>query len=354
MGFIFLFVATLAGLLPAAQAATPHISSSHEEARVWESPEHCEHVVRNGGRMAMRSPDVLRIGTWNIRWFPSGKPPNRQGRLTAPTDLTWMTCTLVWMQTDVLVVQESLTTTKARDSWTRVLQALEQRTGDAWRWSVQRCGKPDGHHVGMLWNASRVALSDRQSLWRFNRRARSARNPCAGGRRPGSYAYVRSTRRSGADFHLIGLHLKSGATVAAVEERYMALNRIDDAVATFLSADRDVVILGDLNTMGAGDKRSRLAESKYIRRMMAKETPGFRDLPPKPRCSHYFRSRGGWLDHVLAATDMAEVSAGSARVTGYCAAAGCRRITGDYPSAYQRLSDHCPVIIEIHNRDLDP
>ena len=30
-----------------------------------------------------------------------------------PTDLGWLTCTLVWMQTDILLIQESLTTTKA-------------------------------------------------------------------------------------------------------------------------------------------------------------------------------------------------------------------------------------------------
>ncbi len=345
--------------LPAAYQSSgarpaPHISASDEETLVWQSPEQCERVVRDGGRMAMRTPDVLRVGTWNIRWFPRGRSPDRRNHLTAPTDLAWLTCALVWMQPDILVVQESLTTDKAGDSWTLVRQALERRTGETWQWSVQRCGKPDRHHVGVLWNTHRATLSGIRSLWPLNARAGGAQSPCKGGRHPGHYAHVRSPRPSGVDFHLIGLHLKSGATVAAVEERQRALNRIDGAVAPLLDTDRDVIILGDLNTMGAGDTHSQRAELKYVRRMVAKETPGFDDLRLKPQCSHYFRGRGNWLDHVLVAQDMAEVNVRSARVTGYCAVTECRRIRGEYPLAYQRLSDHCPVIFAIQNHDRDP
>ncbi|MDE0144554.1 MAG: endonuclease/exonuclease/phosphatase family protein [Nitrospira sp.] len=303
--------------------------------------------------MAVPNPDVLRVGTWNIRWFPHGSPPDRPDRSIPPTDLEWLTCTIVWMQTDILVVQESLTTTEARSAWDRILTTLDRRTGASWQWSVQPCGRLDSHHVGILWNANRVTLSAIQSLWRLNSKATSAQNPCKGGLRPGHYARVRSKRQPGADFHVIGLHLKSGPTVAAVEARHAALNRIDTAVARFLEEDRDVMILGDFNTMGAGDRHSRRSELKYLKRMVAKESPGFHDLAPEPRCSHYFRGRGNWLDHVLVARDMTEIRARSARVTGYCAVAGCRQIKGEYPLAYQRLSDHCPVIIEIDNRDLD-
>ena len=330
-----------------------HQSSSPEEALVWKSSTHCERVVKDGGRMAVPAPDTLRVGTWNIRWFPHGSPPDRPEQAATPTDLEWLACTLVWMQTDILVVQESLTTTKARAAWDRVLAALERHTGHTWQWSVQECGKPDGHHVGILWNASRVTLSEFQSLWRLNGKATSAQEPCKGRLRPGHYARVQSKRQPGADFHVIGLHLKSGPTVFAVEARHAALNRIDTAVSPFLKADEDVIILGDLNTMGAGDRHSQRSELKYLRRKVAKETPGFDDLFPEPRCSHYFRGRGDWLDHVLVAKNMDEMRTRSARVTGYCAVAGCRRIKGEYPPAYQRLSDHCPVIIEIDNRDKD-
>ena len=162
-----------------------HQSSSLEEALAWKSSTHCERVVKDGGRMAVPVPDILRVGTWNIRWFPYGSPPDRPDHSIAPTDLVWLTCTLVWMQTDILLIQESLTTTEALAAWDLVLTALEQRTGNSWRWSVQSCGRPEGHHVGVLWNTSRVTLSAMQSLWPLNSKAKSAQNPGAGGGRPG-------------------------------------------------------------------------------------------------------------------------------------------------------------------------
>jgi endonuclease/exonuclease/phosphatase family metal-dependent hydrolase len=171
--------------------------------------------------------------------------------------------------------------------------------------------------------------------------------------RPGQYAFVQSRQKDGADFHLIAVHLKSGPTVFAVEQRQKAFNRIDIAVAPLLKQDQDVVILGDFNTMGAGDRQSQKSELKYLRRFVRKEKPGFSDLPVDLQCSHYFRGQGGQLDHVLVANDMKEVAVESVRVTGYCALADCQRIRGDYPLAYRRLSDHCPVVLEIANDDDD-
>ncbi len=352
-GGINVFFLPLSDAFETAHRPAVHQSTPGEEALVWKSSTHCHRVVKNGGRLAVPDPETLRVGTWNIRWFPHGSPPDRPDQAVAPTDLGWLTCALVWMQTDVLVVQESLATAEAQAAWDRVLTALAQQTGEPWHWSVQPCGKPDGHHVGMLWNANRVTLSAVHSLWRLNGKATSAHNPCEKNLRPGHYARVQSTRQPGADFHLIGLHLKSGPTVFAVETRHAALNRIDAAVAPFLEEDPDVMILGDLNTMGAGDRHSQRAEVKYLKRMVAKEPPGFDVLSPAPRCSHYFRGRSQWLDHVLTTKAMTEMRTRSARVTGYCAVAACRRIKGEYPLAYQRLSDHCPVIIEIDNRDRD-
>ena len=71
--------------------------------------------------------------------------------------------------------------------------------------------------------------------------------------------------------------------------------------------------------MGAGDRHSQRYELKSVRRQVEREKPGFKDLPPSPQCTHYFRGRGGWLDHVLVAKNMQEVTELSASVTGYCA-----------------------------------
>jgi predicted extracellular nuclease len=71
-----------------------------------------------------------------------------------------------------------------------------------------------------------------------------------------------------------------------------------------------------------------------------------------PDCTEYFEGKAGTLDHLVVSTGMREVAA-TARVTGYCALAACADIAGAMPAAAERLSDHCPVVVEIQDRDLD-
>ena len=40
------------------------------------------------------------------------------------------------------------------------------------------------------------------------------------------------------------------------------------------------------------------------------------------------------------------------QVTGYGALASCATITGAMPAAAEHLSDHCPVVVDIQDRDL--
>lgn len=335
--------------------AKPEISKTATggEQAVWASRDQCEAVVKEGRRMASESSSKIRLATWNIRWFPIGKPSDQSEDAGDPTDIEWLICAIRWMQIDILAVQESLANTEATKAWDRIIASLNEQTGATWRWYRQPCGRPDDHHVGFLWNDTRVSLSQFESLWQFNAKAQSATNACTFGLRPGQYAWVQAREAKGVDFHVIALHLKSGPTVFAVEDRHNALNRIDQAIAPLLARDRDVIILGDFNTMGAGDWQSREYELKNLRRKVAKEKPGFSDLTLQPQCSHYFRGRGGWLDHVLVPQEMQEVTVTAVQVTGYCAVAGCERIRGDYPLAYRHLSDHCPVVLEIENTDQD-
>ncbi|MDR4493701.1 MAG: endonuclease/exonuclease/phosphatase family protein [Nitrospirales bacterium] len=323
------------------------------EGAAWSSREQCETILNKGNRMAPESSSHLRVATWNLRWFPVGQSPEESEDIREPTNLNWLTCAIRWMQVDILATQEILATPEATQALETLTANLTTQTGQSWRWYRQPCGHLDDHHIGLLWNDTRVALTNFDSLWQFNSKAENGSNPCTYGLRPGQYVRVQSRTTNGVDFHLIALHLKSGPTVFDVEERHKALNRIDQAIEPFLKKDQDIVILGDFNTMGAGDWHSRNSEIKNLRRHLEKENPGFTDLEPNPQCSHYFRGRGGWLDHILVSHDMKEISVTSTTVTGYCAVAGCERIRGDYPLAYRQLSDHCPVVVEIENIDRD-
>ena len=189
------------------------------EHDVWTSKDQCQTAIQKGFRMVESSSAKLRVATWNLRWFPVGAAPDQPGGSAEPTDLDWLICALRWMQVDILAIQESLATPEATQAWKTITNQLSKQTGDTWRWHRQPCGRPDDHHVGLLWNDSRVTLSKFDSLWQFNSKASSARNACTSGLRPGQYAFVQSRQKDGADFHLIAVHLKSGPTVFAVEQR---------------------------------------------------------------------------------------------------------------------------------------
>ena len=316
------------------------------ESTVWADREQCRTSLAQGLRMALPSDAHVRVATWNLRWFPVGQPPDQSERTAEPTDLVWLTCAIRWMQLDILAIQELLATPEATQALDSLTKALTTQTGRSWRWHRQPCGHPDDHHIGFLWDDSRVSLTNFDTLWQFNAKAEHAGQPCTYGLRPGQYAYVQSRIMKEVDFHLIALHLKSGPTVFDVEERHKALNRINQALEPFLNQDHDVLIVGDLNTMGAGDRHSQTYEIKNLRRHLDRKKPGFTVLEPQYQCSQYFRGQGGWLDHVLVSRTMEEMTV-TAAVTGYCAVAGCNRIRGNYPLAYRHLSDHCPVVATI-------
>jgi Bacterial SH3 domain len=85
---------TIAGSSPPETAA---------ERTVWTSLEGCQQVVGSGGRMAPSNPAILRVGTWNIRWFPRGCPSN-QACPEKTTDIPWLACTMAWMNVDLLAL----------------------------------------------------------------------------------------------------------------------------------------------------------------------------------------------------------------------------------------------------------
>ena len=60
------------------------VSGGNMEARVWDSPEVCQEVVRAGGRMMRRVAGDLRVASWNIRWFPDGEMIPDQDPATVP------------------------------------------------------------------------------------------------------------------------------------------------------------------------------------------------------------------------------------------------------------------------------
>jgi hypothetical protein len=182
------------------------------EQAIWTSQQACMQQVTAGRRAAPTSPDKLRVGSWNIRWFPD------------ETNVQWLACTIAWMNVDVLALIEIRDTQDAKDAMARVLLLLESLTQAPWAVDLHQCGPSNMQHVGFLWNTTRATLSDQSDMWAFNARGTATGNPCAGNLRPGRYAYVKGAG-SGVDFHAISAHLKSGSTGAARAERLAVFER---------------------------------------------------------------------------------------------------------------------------------
>jgi hypothetical protein len=112
-------------------ASSPPPDTSAERL-VWSAPEACQQVVASGGRMVAANPAMLRVGTWNMRWFPRGCPSNR----TCPdktTDLPWLACTMAWMHADLFALQEILATADAEFSLNSLRLELHRLTGGSWQ-----------------------------------------------------------------------------------------------------------------------------------------------------------------------------------------------------------------------------
>jgi exonuclease III len=330
----------------------PEVDPTRDDVfAVWSSARQCEAVVRAGRQLPRTEDDAIRLATWNIRWFPDSEiAEDADG-----TNLRWLACTMAWMNPDVLAVQESRTTSEAEVAWDNVTDGIAGLIGGDWRVQFNTCGSGDQQHVGFLWNASRIDLEEAREVWEFNGRADDASKPCAGNLRPGFLARFESQRNDGFDFYALSVHQDSGVQFKDFQTRQTALERIDVVASQLVGEDEDIIILGDFNTMGMTGSQAVSDEEEIdtLKTVASKEEPGFICAGAEPECTHYFRQQPGWLDHILLTKQTQERLTTTATVSSYCALNDCKRIVGSMPDAAEQLSDHCPVLIDFANRDLD-
>lgn len=306
----------------------------------FSSPQACQDLAQRGQRLA-RPPGTARFASWNLRWFPDGEPREGAGK----TDLTWLSCALSWLDVDVLAVQEMKQTPGAERALAQLLVDLNRVSGGRYVARLDDCGSRVSQHVGLIWNEARVAADAFETVAALNPRG----SACQDQLRPGLSARLRVA--GGLDLTVVSAHFKSKTDARAFALREKSFGAVPGALKDLASRSRDtdVLLLGDLNTMGCRDCTPQVSatdEQARVRQSLSRA--GLSLLPADAAGTEMYGGRATLLDHAVAVASMRELPAAArVHVAGFCAASDAKS------DARRALSDHCPIVLDLLDRDLD-
>lgn len=271
-----------------------------------------------------------------------------------PTNVEWLACSIAWLDVSVLAFEEMKSTPEASAALGVLLTRLSALTSGTWRAEIDHCPGAGRQSVAILYDAKRVQAEGFRNIAALN----PSGSACDEHLRPGFGGYFRFP--GGLDLHFVAVHLKSGDNDRSYNLRRVSVR---GAVAAYRDLqttmpDDDVVIAGDFNTMGCLECKPKIrgtAELVELTSALAGLEVPFRRVESGPACSEYYRGEGGLLDHFVVTRGMREVPPEAhAHVEGYCAEVSCARLAQHHmPRAYEELSDHCPTVLELSDRDLD-
>jgi endonuclease/exonuclease/phosphatase family metal-dependent hydrolase len=332
--------------------AEPRVAPLVDPALVFRDAASCAEAVRAREHL-LRAGGVVRVAAWNVRWFPDGHPGKAQ-KAGEGTNIAWLACAIAWLDADVVVLEEVKRVPHAIAAADNLLAELGALTGATWHFIVDDCAEPARQHIAMVYRTDRVRSSGIATRGELDPTTQPGGTPsCPGRLRPGLSAYIKSLR-GGADFHLVGVHFDSGKEERDYDDRqaaYAAVGPLKKTLAT-TAPDEDIVILGDFNTMGCSSRGiSATAERDILAK--AATTTGYRLASADVACTEYYKDHGTALDHVLVSTTMKEAAKANAFVAGACGALACRPLDATWLAAMADLSDHCPILIDLEDKDRD-
>jgi endonuclease/exonuclease/phosphatase family metal-dependent hydrolase len=338
---------------PRALRVTRTAPTSAKADRAFLSPEQCRSALQTS-RDSPRRRETARVGSYNLRWFPDGRP----GRISdgrATKDLDWLACVIASLDVDVLAVQEIKASPRTREVTRQLMARLDLLTGGRWRSELDDCPDSTELHVGFFYDSVRVEAGHWQTLGELN----PLDSACAQQLRPGLAGYF--TFKGGLDLYIVSVHFKSTRTERSLALRARSLARLPAALARLKADlhDDDVLVVGDFNTMGCDqDCTPRVSPEQELARLsdaVAGPNHRLRLVPSDSDCTQYYRGRATRLDLFVAADTMQELlPASTVHVRGVCVELGCRRVKAQQmPLAFKRLSDHCPAVLDLLDRDLD-
>lgn len=284
----------------------------------------------------------VRLGSWNIRWFPRGGVSEREKR---PTDLEWLACAIASLEVDVLAMQEILQDPAGRTALLDVQSKLDTMTGGKWLSDTDDCPGSGKQHVGLLYDSSRVKVSDLRELPGLNPKGEA----CASNLRPGFGAKVKLP--GGQEVQVVTVHLDSGEAMRDYDNRVKSATALREVTAS-AKPGQGVIVLGDFNSMGCKECTPVVSSAEELAALdTAAEAAGLDRLVPAGErvCTHYMGGKPTWLDHVLVSKAPLDLTAARMELAGPCASLRCKGIKKGVgkPVAFDRLSDHCPVVVEL-------
>jgi endonuclease/exonuclease/phosphatase family metal-dependent hydrolase len=308
----------------------------------------CEAYLK---RRPARTGHGPRIGTWNVRWFPYGASRERDSERA--TDVAWLACAIAALDVDVLAVQEFVQDPGGRNALADLRERLDRLTHGRYRSEFDSCPASGFQHVGFLFDTRRVRMSPARELAALN----PGRSACDRSLRPGVGLYARFA--SGPDLHLVSVHLDSGMVARDFAHRQAFPSALSQVQRELLrdEPDTDLLVLGDFNSMGCDGCSPKVSAAEELRALDAQLSQRSFErlpLPAEQPCTHYFRGRSSVLDHIVARAGMDEIgSKVRVEVHGPCRELACERSSSSVLPAFERLSDHCPLVVELLPVDRD-
>jgi endonuclease/exonuclease/phosphatase family metal-dependent hydrolase len=334
----------------AAAAKVEGAAAAIVEGSPWRSAPECDAALAQGKRRA-RAANVASIATWNITWFPDHVPGGSAPK-SGGTNLPWLACLIAWLDVDVLAAQELKIDPHTQSKWQELQNTLNQLTQGDWTHHTDQCPNKGRQHVGFLYNRKKVSASGLQDVANLN----PTRSACGGDQRPGFGGYFRFP--GGLDLHVVSVHLKAMTDRQSYAKRRTAIAGFSGAMEELSkrNPDQDRIVLGDLNSMGCDDCSPAISAASE-REVLSKELQALSDpfeLRSGAQCSHYYDGKPGLLDHFAVTSKLKELPFSVAvQAAGLCNVFSCNPLPGKAPAVYREVSDHCPLILEIPDRDID-
>lgn len=279
-------------------------------------------------RSLAKGPPTKAVGaaTFNIRWFPDGKP-GKKG--PARVDSEWLACVLAHLQVPVIALQEIKLTQGAQVALAQVIEHLNQSTGGDFEALFDDCSGAALQHVGLLYDRKRVNLLESEVLSYLNPHGEA----CEKSLRPGLLG-VFQFKLDQSKLRIVSVHLKSGTKARDHRLRRASMSAIAQQPQV------ETLYLGDFNTMGCSGCSPSITASAERRALAQLAQGSF--VKVAPSCSQYYRGSPGLLDGALISHGL-KTKAWKGRAAGVCGDLDCQPAAVSRFSFSRKLSDHCPL-----------